>query len=207
MIDDPEGPHPGHHKSGIAWLDLTLAIAVILLSAASLWTAQHTGHTMQQLVAENSRLVRASSTPLLQFDTGNVLGEGARGQYFSVANVGSGTARVIWFEAALDGKVIPSVFRLIDYVPDPANDDYITTGGVGGTYLPAGESRQIVRWPYPKTAASQSKWKDLDRIRHHLVVSACFCSVLNECWTSHLRADLPVPVKACDARGKTNFAG
>ena len=60
MIDDPEGPHPHHGSSGIKWLDLALAIAVLLLSAASLWTAHGTGQTMERLVAENSRLVRAN---------------------------------------------------------------------------------------------------------------------------------------------------
>ena len=207
MIEDPEGPHPHHGSSGIKWLDLTLAVAVILLSAASLWTAQHTGKTMQQLVDENSRLVRANSTPILQWDNGNVLAQGERGQYFRVANVGSGAARVIWFEIALDGKPMTDIRSLINYAPKPEDKDYITTGGVAGSYLPAGENREIVRWPYPTTPVSQAKWQALDKNRRSLVATACFCSVLDECWTSHLGADLPKPVKACDARGHLNFDG
>lgn len=64
MIDEPEAPH-GHHNTGIKWLDLALALSVVALSVASLVTAQHTGHTMERLVTENSRLVRANATPLL----------------------------------------------------------------------------------------------------------------------------------------------
>ena len=136
-----------------------------------------------------------------------MLAQGERGQYFQVANVGSGTARVIWFQLTLDGKPMSEIRQLIDYAPKPEEQDYITTDPVAGTYLPAGDNRQIVRWPYPKSSISQAKWQELDRNRKRLKPSACFCSVLDECWTSHLGADLPVPVKSCDARGRVNFAG
>jgi len=211
VIEDPEPPHAHHHKSGIAWLDLALALAVIALSVGSLVTAQHTGHTMERLVNENSRLVRANATPLLQFDQGNVRDDAAGGVsraiYFNVANVGTGTARVIWFEIARDNTPMRSIFKLIDYQPRAADKDYITTTAVANTYLPAGEHRFIMSWPVPKSVESLSRWNALDATRSTLVASACFCSVLGECWTSHLRADLPQPVKQCDARGHRNFEG
>ena len=208
MIDEPEGPHPHHHKSGVAWLDLSLAVSVIVLSAASLLTAQHTGHTMERLVEENSRLVRANSTPVLQFLTGNV-GAGAQGREISlnVSNVGTGTARIIWLEVSRDGRVRRDANDLIEYLPNPAEQDYLPTRPAGGTYLPAGDSRAIVSWKYPKGATSQAKWNAFDQSRDKLAVSACFCSVLGECWTSHLAADAPQPVKSCDARGRVNFKG
>ena len=207
MIEDPEGPHPHHSGSGIKWLDLTLAVAVILLSAASLWTAQHTGKTMEKLVAENSRLVRANSTPILQFASGNVTPPSTRRISFDVSNVGTGTARVIWFEVSKGGVPMRRINQLINYVPKPAEQDYITTQAVAGSYLPAGEVRTIVGWPYPKSLVAQSVWQQLDKDRRKLKLSACFCSVFDECWISKLGADLPVPVKACDARGRTNFDG
>ena len=207
MIDEPEPPHGHHGGSGIKWLDLALALAVLALSGASLLTARHTGHTMEQLVEENSRMVRASATPLLQFTSGNVEPPGARVLTFTVANVGTGTARVIWFELAQDGKPQRNIFELLGYQPKASEQDYITTQAVGGTYLPAGEARQIVSWPVPKSPASLARWNALDRARFGLVVTACYCSVLGECWTSHLRADVPEPVKSCDARGKLNFDG
>ena len=204
MIDDPEGPHPGHHKSGIAWLDLTLAVAVILLSAASLWTAQHTGHTMQQLVAENSRLVRAGSTPLLQLTSSNII-DGNRVLQINVSNVGTGTARVIWFELAQGGKPMRTARQLIGYDPKAADADYILESPIPDTYMPAGESRPLMSWKLPRAPASLAAWHAFDRDRLGLAATACFCSVLGECWTSHLRADVPIPVKACDARGRINF--
>lgn len=204
VIDEFEAPHAHHGKSGIAWLDLALALSVIVLSGASLLTAQHTGKTMEKLVDANSRLVRANATPLLQFLTGNV-DEGNRSITLSVANVGTGTARVIWFEVAKAGVLQRDATDLIDYMPKPAEQDYLPTRPVGGTYIPAGETRPFMAWNYPTGAISRAKWTAFDAARETLRVTACFCSVLGECWTSHLRADMPVPVKSCQPRERTNF--
>ena len=207
MIDEPEAPHVHHGKSGIAWLDLSLAISVIVLSGASLLTAQHTGHTMEKLVEENSRLVRANATPVLQFLTGNV-GDGGRELSLTVANFGTGTARVIWFEIARDGRVRRDANDLIDYMPKPSEQDYVPTRPVGGTYFPADESRQFLGWKYPNSSISRAKWEAFDRDRQQgkLTTSACFCSVLGECWTSKLQSDTPMSVKSCDARGSRQFS-
>ena len=206
VIDELETPHAHHGTSGIAWLDLSLAIAVLVLSGASLLTAQHTGHTMEKLVEENSRLVRANATPVLQFLTGNVGENGnSRAISLSVANVGTGTARVIWFEIAKGGVAQTDPNDLIDYAPKAEEQDYLPTRPVGGTYFPAGETRQFVSWAYPKGAMSRAKWNAFDTVRTELRVTACYCSVLGECWTSHLAADVPRPVAQCLPAGHVNF--
>ena len=205
MIDDPETPH-GHHKTGIEWLDYALAIAVLVLSAASLWTAHGTGETMQQLVAENSRLVRANATPILQFTTSNVA-DNERALRFEVSNVGTGTARVIWFELAKDGVPMPNYIKLFGYEPKAGDHDYVPQSTLPDTYVPAGENRAILTWKRPTVPASIAAWDRMDAGRNAITTTACFCSVLGECWTSHLRADLPMPVKACDARGHVSFGG
>lgn len=208
VIDEPELPHGHHGKSGLAWLDLALAVAVLVLSGASLLTAQHTGHTMEKLVEENSRLVRANATPVLQFLSGNV-GDTGREMTLTVANVGTGTARVIWFELARDGRIRRNANDLIDYTPKPSEQDYVPTRPVGGTYFPADEARQFVGWKYPTGAISRARWEAFDRDRQQgrITARACFCSVLGECWTSSLRADTPRPVKVCEPRGRINFSG
>lgn len=205
MIDEPEGPHPHHGGTGIKWLDLALALSVLALSVASLITAQHTGHTMERLVTENSRLVRANATPILQFGTSNVV-NGERTLQLDVSNVGTGTARVIWFELAKNGVPMRGPRAMIGYNPKAADGDYILQSPVGGSYIPAGDSRAVMSWKLPRVAASLAAWTAFDNARYGIVPTACFCSVLDECWTSHLQADVPVPVKACDARGHTSFA-
>lgn len=206
VIDEPETPHVSHAKSGIAWLDLALAVSVLGLSGASLLTAQHTGETMEKLVEENSRLVRANATPVLQFLTGNV-GESGRELSLTVSNVGTGTARVIWFELARGGVLQRDANDLIDYLPNAREQDYLPTRPVGGTYFPAGEVRPIMTWKYPTSAISQSKWQAFDADKYKLTATACYCSVLGECWISNLKADTPKSVKQCDAKGRTEFKG
>jgi hypothetical protein len=111
MIDEIEPPHSHHGWSGIKWLD-ALALSVVALSVASLLTAQHTGKTMERLVSENSRLVRAQSTPLLLLRSGNITGPGQRqDHHHRVERVGTGTARVI--ELAR-GKPVRTARELID---------------------------------------------------------------------------------------------
>lgn len=73
--------------------------------------------------------------------------------------------------------------------------------------MPAGESRQFATWRYPASPLAQSKWQAADSARRNLVATACFCSVLGECWTSNLCADVPKPVAACNARGRVNYTG
>lgn len=204
VIDEVEAPHGHHGQTGIKWLDLSLAVAVLVLSAASLLTAQHTGRTMERLVAENSRLVRAQATPVLQFFTANV-GETGRAISLSVANVGTGTARVIWFEVDKGGVPQRDAFDLIDYRPLAAEQDYLPTRPVGGTYLPAGETRAFMTWAYPSGALSRTKWDAFDGAKAGLKVTACYCSVLGECWTSHLGADAPRPVPICTPRPGRDF--
>ncbi len=208
MIDEPEAPHVHHAKSGVAWLDLALAVAVLALSAASLLTAQHTGHTMEKLVEENSRLVRANATPVLQFLSGNV-GDSGRELTLTVANVGTGTARVIWFEVKRNGRARRDAEDLIEYLPKPSERDYVPTRPVGGTYFPADESRRFVGWKYPAGAMSRAKWDAFDRDRQQgrVTASACFCSVLGECWVSSLLADTPRSVTTCEPAGHLNFSG
>lgn len=204
MIDEPEAPHAHHGGTGIKWLDLALALSVVALSVASLVTAQHTGHTMERLVAENSRLVRANSTPILQWRTSNVI-DGQRVLQLDVANVGTGTARVIWLEVARKGVPMHNPRELIGYSPRAEDRDYILSSPVAGSYMPAGETRPVMSWKLPHVPASLAAWNAFDRDRLSLIATACFCSVLGECWTSHLGADEPKSVKACDARGRIGF--
>lgn len=206
MIDEPEVAHGHHGRSGIAWLDVALSVSVLALSGASLFTAQHTGHTMERLVEENSRLVRANATPVLQFSTGNVY-QGERNITLSVSNVGTGTARVIWFELRRDNRPITGVTQLIGYQPRAAERDYVMTRPVADTYIPAGEERLLMALKYPNYSPDASHWNALDAGKGQLRATACFCSVLGECWTSHLDAELPVSVPVCEPRERTSFRG
>ena len=77
----------------------------------------HTAKTMEQLVEQNRRLVRANSVPLLQFDTGNIGDDGRSSElYLAVRNAGTGPARIVWFELLQDGRPVRNYQDLL-----PAN--------------------------------------------------------------------------------------
>ena len=97
MIEPPETPHhvAEHHRTAIPWFDVAMGVAVLAVSFGSLYVSLHTGHTMEALVEQNQRLVRAQSTPILQYTHGNNV-DGEKVLHFEVRNVGTGPALSAW---------------------------------------------------------------------------------------------------------------
>ena len=213
MIEAPETPHVHHqhepHDSQ-RWFDIAIAIAVVLVSIGSLYVSLHTGKTMEKLVEQNSRLVRANSVPLLQFDTGNVGDDNRSNEVFmAVRNAGTGPARIVWFEMVADGKRIRD-FR--DLLP-PGDRSWvrharIITSAVAPSIMPPGE-RKLLQWPQPDAGdePARSAWLHIDKVRQGVKVEACYCSLFDECWLTNATADIPKPVARCDARDRVSYSG
>jgi hypothetical protein len=206
MIEAPEPPHADH--SGHRWFDFAIAIAVVLVSLGSLYVSLHTGHTMEQLVEQNARLVRANSVPLLQFDTGNVDDTGAPVIYLEVRNVGTGPARIVWFEMQQDGKFIRSYQ---DLLPKGVNlsrpDAGIITSTIAPSMMPVGERRRLLSWPRPTDGVETAAWNHVNRIRNDVTVEACYCSLFDECWLTTATADVPRPIVSCEFGNRTSYRG
>ena len=221
MIEAPEAPHPphthkdGHKAGGPRWFDVLITLTLVIISIGSLYVSVHTGETMEKLVEQNERLVRASSTPLLQFSHGNaVLDEATQmtrpALIFSVENVGSGPARVVWFEVRHEGEPLSRIDAL-GAALQPAGSLSMTTvtAPVADTLMTAGEDRRILLWERPpeSDAVGLQTWQRLNDARWNLEVEVCYCSLFDECWISQAKADVPQHVAACDATGRTSFAG
>jgi hypothetical protein len=199
MIEAPETPHTPHSHSDSGgrhrWFDVAMAVAVLLVSTGSLYVALHTGHTMEALVHANERLVRAQSTPVLQYDHGNMSDDGIPAMAFRLTNVGTGAARIMWFEVAPADARYSSIGQWV--ISTGASDAEFTSSSINRIVLAANEERIMLTWPQPADEAGRSRWAQIDAARFETKVRACYCSVFDQCWQSNLDADIPEEVPTC----------
>lgn len=198
MIEPPETAHHAErHKSHIPWFDICMAVAVLVVSLGSLYVALHTGHTMEALVQQNQRLVRAQSTPILQYSHGNNI-DGERALYFQIKNVGTGPGRIAWARITHAGKTYDTwrdfAFASVEGLTFLPFD----TAPIAPTVLSAGEERMFMRWAKDDNALSSRAWDRVERSRFEAQAEACYCSVFDECWISNMNADVPRPVESCE---------
>jgi hypothetical protein len=186
-VSDSKGEFRFRH-----WIELLLGAVAVAVSAISLWVAIGTEQANRQMVA-------AASWPLLQADTSNLNSVIT----FSILNGGVGPAKVNNAEVLWNGKAYPGAVSLLQaccgYKPitGPYGQRGITTGGVSGIVIRAGEEHTFLSMPL--RSDNGGVWKKLDRIRRQLKFRACYCSVFDECWIGTL-ADLePQRVDKCAA--------
>ncbi|HEY0111662.1 MAG TPA: hypothetical protein VGB59_00770 [Allosphingosinicella sp.] len=203
---------PPTHQQERSWIGskgfaIALALSILLVSAASLVFSLQTGSALDALVKENARLVRASSTPLLSFTTGNVSDEGDPQISFEVSNSGTGPARIVWFQIRHNGGVHGTLQALAGSSGAPVTSLNTTSKVLVHTLLRAGEQRKILMWnrPRPDAAEELAAWQAVERDRFNYEVEACYCSLLRECWQSTLDGDEPRRVKECRTEGRPSF--
>jgi len=205
--------HLAKPKDGPAprWFHIAVAASMIISAVSALVATLHTGKTMTALVEQNAKLVRASSTPILEFGHGNTREDGKAQLDFVVRNVGSGMARVAWFEFRLDGKPMPSV-RAVVHALNPEVGDTVSllSGPVANRFLAPGAEQRVLGWARPPEGevGALKAWSELDKARFARVeVEACFCSVFQECWVSKLGGDFPTPSPDCASEKRLSIRG
>jgi hypothetical protein len=199
MIEPPETPHhtAEHHRTAIKWFDVAMAVAVLVVSFGSLYVSLHTGHTMEALVEQNQRLVRAQSTPILQYTHGNN-DEGRQVLTFHVRNAGTGPARIAWIRLAHGGKIYRNwTLFALDQVQGVPNLPLMSSP-IAPAVLSAGEERMILRWERGGGSVELAAWDRIEQARFTDQATACYCSVFDECWTSHMNGDVPQQVESCE---------
>ena len=199
-----DGPAP-------RWFHVAVAASMVISAVSALVATLHTGRTMTALVEQNARLVRAGSTPVLEFGHGNMLGDGTRGLDFEFRNVGSGMARVVWFELSVDGKVVPNMNAAISAVaPELKESPGFSSGPVARRVFAPGSEQTFFKWRQPDASVplQQQAWRALDQARFkRITVQACYCSVFQECWISKFDGELPTPVAQCTVQGRVSLQG
>lgn len=206
MIEPPETVHHAErHKSHIPWFDICMGISVLVVSLGSLYVALHTGHTMEKLVQQNERLVRAQSTPILQYSHTNAANPDAPDDLelgFLVKNVGAGPARIVWFKVHDGGRIFENLSDLLLAKARMRRFDgmlHISHSPIRSTVLSPGDERTLLSWPEQPAGLERTMWRELEQKRFTMPVEACYCSVFDECWTSNLQGDVPQEVTSCEA--------
>ena len=191
--------HAHAHKTGHGWIDMVIAVSAITISVISLFVAVAHGRTEEKLVAANS-------WPFLVFKSSqNGLVAGSRTVVLGLQNSGVGPARVQSVEIMLDGRPVHTFDELMSRCcglsPKPPLEQLAlglqTRNDVVGV-LPAREGVSFLAWR--EGGRDPDVWNRLNAARHRLTFKACYCSVLDECWTSDLTPTAkPRPVAQCEA--------
>ena len=203
MISLPKLPKPPT-DGGPKWFQIAIAASMVISTLSAVYGSIKTSLTMEALVKENTRLVMANSTPLLELSSGN-LNSNENELYFSVANVGNGPARIAWFKIKGGDRTYDNIPELLSRQSGLVDLStlFLQTDEVAPRLISAGKEIAFFRWPQPgaEKKLDLAAWKSFDQFRQrgNLTVKACFCSVLDACWTSNLQGDIPKPVVSCDA--------
>jgi hypothetical protein len=207
---EPE-PHTPHSRTGIRWLDASLALSAFAISLISLIVAIHHGRTMQDMAEANARMVAASSWPFLQYGTGNLNEQGLPEISLSLSNEGVGPARIERLELRYHDKPMPSTSELLaaccfqqegdaESVLGRNNADLasgIVTSPANGKILGARQELTLLR--LRRTSANMAVWDRLNKERFQIQPRVCFCSVFDECWITERKYAKPTRVAECPA--------
>jgi hypothetical protein len=205
--------HLAKPKDGPAprWFHVAVAASMIISAVSALIATLHTGRTMSALVEQNARLVRANSTPILEFGHGNLKDDGSSTLDFTVRNVGTGVARIAWFEFRLDGKPMQDMSATIQALhPNIKPMPSFNSGPVARRVFAAGAEQRFFGWakPAPDSKEFLAAWTALDKARFKRIeVEACYCSVFNDCWTSKLNGEVPTPAPLCSTEKRLSLQG
>ena len=193
----------GHHGTGVRWLDLVVGVSAFFISILSLAVSIEHGRTMEKMVEQNEKLVAASTMPFLAVN-GSQLDPASDKPLLrlELKNGGVGPAVVDWFEMRYKGAPVSTVDALLkaccaSALPKSGHANGIIYSNVSQSILPTKESLFLIQ--LDPTYAGKDLYVALDAARKDLTMSACYCSVLDECWLTDFGQGRPKKVKECKA--------
>lgn len=182
-------------KVGHARLDLILALSAIFISAVSLVVAIQNSIIQRELVA-------GSTWPFVQRSLNATLNDSGDSG-LGVSNDGVGPAKIRSVELFFDGKPVGSPRELLQRCCGLRTDipyrqqmpDGYSVSIADNTVLRAGETNTMLRIRASAPEIRQRFEAALTRISFR----GCYCSVLEQCWTSDLSTTKVKSIAACPA--------
>jgi hypothetical protein len=182
MSIEPDSHHEPH-RTGVKWLDVALAVGVLLVSVSSLVVAIVHSHTLERMADANVKLVEANSWPFLAYSTGNRNDE-KPAISMSVDNNGVGPAKIESFVVTWNKLPQRNAAAFLKACCGYTHrlGDGMQLSLVQGQVLRAGAKLNFLYFPRsPQTAAAWDRLNS-DRVSSRLDVNICYCSVFDECW-------------------------
>lgn len=206
MVPESEIKAEGHRKSGHHVLDLAIAGTALFISLCSLGLAIHSGRAMDRLVEANSR-------PELVFAYSDIDPRGSSEAPSALLRViaenpGAGYARVEWMSLEVQGQDVKDWQDAVDRVHDPTaasgtlslpslGPHEIVTSNLSHTYLKPGASLTLFSWP--RTENNAALWDKVHDLKSSFHLTACYCSIFEQCWVARSNGGWPSAVKNCAA--------
>jgi hypothetical protein len=193
-----DGVHAAAPRTGLRHFDAIVSIAAIFISAVSLYVAIEHGKTERDLVAANVWPFPRAILSNGYDDKGSTA--------IGVSNGGVGPAKIRSFEVFYRGHPVSSGMDLLrkccGLAPGAAaikaafpNGTYSSV--VDETVLRPGEDNPVFRVPREGTDITK-RFAQISTLQQ-ITFRVCYCSVLDQCWTSDLRSTRTQPVRECRA--------
>lgn len=114
---------------------------------------------------QNASGVRPQAKPVLQYDHGNISDDGKEQLEFSITNVGSGPARIVWFDVMPKGTRYSSIGTWI--IASGKSSITFASAPINRMVLAPGVQRRMVALKRPNDEAGRQRWTLIDRALQH----------------------------------------
>lgn len=175
------------------WIEITVAVAALVVSGISLWVGVRTEVANQQMVA-------ATTWPVLVYTSSDALpSQEGPVTAMSLTNGGVGPAKVETLELFYRGQPMRSAAaflrRCCGLKRSGSTDPRYVLSTPAPALLRAGQSVNFIMMT---DTPAYTEWaKKLFAASNAVDLRACYCSVLNRCWVSDLHTLSPAPVDHC----------
>lgn len=195
----------------VRWVEIIIAVSVVVISVASLFVAVYQSHVMQ-------RQLEASVLPILSYSHGNYDVETETQLLaFTIGNRGLGPADIHTLHLVYEGERysnLYSYFQACCVDADQFADDNrqhawtrlfqdhnlaMTTSTVRGQLLAPGDDITFIHLPQnEEEGPARQIWEALNQARWSTEVELCYCSVFDQCWRTHFPGNARTEVRACE---------
>ena len=175
-------------RTGRLWFDMLAALSAIIISVVSLFVSLRGEKNQHGLLSANAWPFVQLSKSL--FPTENKL---------DVENEGVGPAKIYSFEVFYQGQPVASARDLLQRCCgyEPGRNGPIHYGTVDGNVLRPGE--HILTLAVTLKPDNQDLFHRFGAAMNDLTFKGCYCSILDECWTSDLQSLQQTSVRSCPA--------